>query len=51
MPYLLTVVVLPLAFVATGIGMALTQDEPMWLLLGAVLGIGASFLARGNSGR
>lgn len=43
-------VVLPLAMVATGIGLALTRDDPMWLVFGAVMAIATSFLARRISG-
>lgn len=45
------VVLLPLTLVAAGIGMALTRDEPMWLVFAAVLAIATSFMARRTSGR
>lgn len=44
------VVLLPLAMVATGVGMALTRGEPMWLVVGAVLAMATSFLARKDLG-
>lgn len=50
MSHLIGVVVLPLAMIAGGVGMALTREDPMWLVFGAVLAIATSFLARRNSG-
>lgn len=50
MHHLIGVVVVPLAMIAAGVGMAMTRDDPMWLVFGAVLAIATSFLARRNSG-
>ncbi|MGD9670060.1 MAG: hypothetical protein AB7U75_13520 [Hyphomicrobiaceae bacterium] len=50
MSYLVGVIVLPLAIVAGGTGMALTRDDPVWLVFGAVLAIATSYLMRRNSG-
>jgi len=50
MPAIFTTVLLPLAFVAAGVGMALVRNDPAWLVLGAVLAMAASFLARRNNG-
>jgi hypothetical protein len=43
-------VVLPLAIIAGGVGMALTRSDSMWLVFGAVLAIATSYLARKYSG-
>lgn len=50
MHHLIGIVVVPLAMIAAGVGMAMTRDDPMWLVFGAVLAIATSFLARRNSG-
>ncbi len=50
MGHLIGVVVLPLAIIAGGVGMALTRSDPMWLVFGTVLSIATSYLARKNSG-
>ncbi|MCB1527710.1 MAG: hypothetical protein KDJ45_08420 [Hyphomicrobiaceae bacterium] len=44
------IVVLPLIFVAAGVGLAMTWHDPGLLVVGAILAIATSYLARKNSG-
>ena len=46
MHHLIGIVVVPLAMIAAGVGMAMTRDDPMWLVFGAVLPAAVLALAR-----